>query len=361
MSVQTTILQMTVDVSTNMITMGENCYIEGLTINLNGVGTNNNMVLKGIVFNGSSSQTSKLRTTVVSVNNSVMPSNLSSNVIGIEFSGQGVLSSSSFSFNSIKGSTINVYSNGQGTKRGILVSGSNQVSTRDTNIFVSKPIILSSSGSYVGVETNDIEQSGSIQLRTTTVGVNFPSLSDSYIASDILQTTPDTIIDPTYLASPGIQIGAGTDLVTKSAGEKGFSTFIYPTIIYYGLKGDSNDKNSGYLWPGTQKVSGDFPDTHTTKPAYFRVQQPSLISGLSCSLNVAPGIGNSVILTIQVTPYNMSRVVTSFSVTLTDAQLQGTFYNSSFRCGTGDLIHLYIEYTGSKTGAHDVTAQIDLF
>lgn len=358
MSVQTTILQMTVDVSTTMITMGENCYIEGLTINLNGNGSNNNMVLKGIVFNGSSSQTSKLRTAIVSVNNSVMPSNLSSNVIGIEFSGQGVLSS--FSFNSIKGSTINVYSNGQGTKRGILVSGSNQVSTRDINIYVSNPVDLSSTGSYVGVETNDFGQTGSIQLRSTTVGCVYPSGSDGYSASDILQTTPTNILDPTYLDSPGIQVGPGTGLVTKSAGGRGFSSYTYPTIIYYGLKGDSPDKNSGYLWPGTQKASADFPDPNTTKPAYFRVQQPSLICGLSCSLNEPPGVGNSVILNVHVTPYNMTQVETSFTVTLTNTQLQGTFYNSSFRCGTGDLIHLLLTFTGTKTVAHDITAQIDL-
>lgn len=71
--------------------------------------------------------------------------------------------------------------------------------------------------------------------------MNFPSSTDAYTASDILQTTPYTISDPTYLASTGIQIGPGTDLVTKSAGEKGFSTYIYPTVIYYGLKGDTNE------------------------------------------------------------------------------------------------------------------------
>ena len=361
MSVQTTILQMNVDISTTMITMGENCRIEGLNIHLYGTGNNDNIVLKGIVFGGNSSQTSKLRTAVVSVNNRDMTYDLSSTIIGIEFSGIGDLTTSSFSFNSIKGSTINVYSNGQGIKRGILVSGSNQVSTRDTNIFVAKPKNILSTGSYVGVETNDIEQSCSIQLRTTTVGVNYPSMNDSYIASDILQTTPDNIIDPTYLASYGIQIGSGTDLVTKSAGEKGFSTYIYPTIIYYGLKGDANEKNSGYLWPGTQKASGDFPDSNTTKPAYFRVQQPSLISGLSCALNESPGIGNSVILTIQVTKVNISRVDTSFSVILSDSVLEGTYYNTSYRCGTGDLIHLYIDFSGNKTASHDITAQIDLF
>jgi hypothetical protein len=72
----------------------------------------------------------------------------------------------------------------------------------------------------VGVETNDTSDTGSIQLRTTTVGVTTPTAGQSYTASDILQTNPTTIDNPSYLASAGIQIGPGVDLVTKSAGGK---------------------------------------------------------------------------------------------------------------------------------------------
>ena len=57
----------------------------------------------------------------------------------------------------------------------------------------------------------------------------------------------------------------------------------------------------------------------------------------------------------------ISRVDTSFSVVLSDNDLEGTYYNSSFRCGTGYLIHMYIDFSGNKSTAHDITAQIDLF
>jgi len=196
-----------------------------------------------------------------------------------------------------------VYSTGQGNKRGILVSNTNLTSTRDTNIYVAQPTNTASIGSYVGVETADPNNTGSIQLRSTTVGVNYPTSSQSYTASDILQTNPTTIINPTYLASAGIQIGPGTDLVTKSAGGKGFSTYVYPTIIYYGLKGNiTSAPSGGYLWPGTQSVSaGSFPDA-SLQAAYFRAQQPCLISGISGSLNVAPDPANSngTILTLGI-------------------------------------------------------------
>ena len=288
--------------STTMITMGENCRVEDLTINLTCTGSSDNVVLKGLEFVGTSSQTSKLRTAVLNVTNSGMSKTLTSSVTGVEFSGTGLLNPSSFSFNSLKGSTINIYSNGKGNKRGILVSGSNQASTRDLNIFVAQPPDTDSTGSYVGAETNDPSNVGSIQMRSTTSGVVVPTGVQIYTASDILQTTPSAIFNPSYLASPGIQVGPGTDLVTKSAGNKGFSTYNYPVIIYYGLRGNLSSAPPGWLWPGTTSASaGVFPDTGTPPP-FFRIQQPSLISGISGSLNVAPSIGSSVKLSVQYTP-----------------------------------------------------------
>jgi hypothetical protein len=294
-----------------------------------------------------------------------MAKTLSSNVYGVQFNGTGALTSSSFSFNSLKGSTINVYSNGQGNKRGVLVSNSNQASTRDLNIFVAQPTDTDSIGSYVGVETNDpINNTGSIQMRSTTSGIVYPTAGQTYTASDILQTTPPTIINPTYLASAGIQIGPGTDLVTKSAGSKGFSTYNYPITVYYGLKGNiSSGSNNAYLWPGTQAISGGvFPDPGGPPYAYYRCQQPTLISGLYCALGIAPGSTRSVTFTVLVTPVGGVIASTVFIVTLTGAQTIGTFYNGSYRCNTGDQIHVLMSYTGNNANqAHDITVQVDLF
>ena len=364
LSLQTVILQMNVTSSTTMVTMGENCRLEDITLNLTCTGSTNNVVLKGIVFGGTSSQTSKLRTSVLNVRNSTMSKTLTSTVTGVEFSGTGALNSSSFSFNSLKGSTINIYSNGAGSKRGVLVSNSNQASTRDLNIYVAQPPDTDSAGSYVGVETADAGNTGSIQLRSTTCGVVYPTVGQAYTASDILQTNPPTVNDPAYLASPGIQVGPGTDLVTKSAGGKGFSTYVYPTIIYYGLKGTiTSATNNSYCWPGTQQISaGSFPD-NGTPAAYFSIQQPALISGISCSTNIAPGGTNSITLTVRVTPNGGSIADTIFTVTISGANTVGSFYNGSVRCGAGDLLHLYLSYTSGApaNAAHDITAQIDLF
>ena len=352
MSLQTTIIQMNVTSSTTLLTMGEQCRVEDLTLNLTCTGSTADVVLKGIVFGGTSSQTSKLRTSVVNVNNASMSKTLTNTVTGVEFSGTGALTGSVFSFNSIKGSTINVYSNGAGNKRGLLVSNSNQASTRDVNIYVAQPPDTDSTGSYVGVETNDSGNTGSIQLRTTTSGIVVPTGTQAYTASDILQTTPATITNPTYLASAGIQIGPGTDLVTKTAGNKGFSTYVYPTIVYYGLRGNiTSGPSGGYLWPGTQTVSaGQYPDTGLPA-AFFRAQQPTLISGLSGSLNAAPGgTGNTVTLSVYYVPILTTNAtgavftgyISGTTLTVSTGPSSGAIAIGQTVSGSGVAINTYI-------------------
>jgi hypothetical protein len=359
-STQTTIIQLTATANATLITMGEQTRVEDLTLNLTAT---DHYTLTGLLFGGTTTATAKLRTCVVNVTNSSASTEGSSTVTGILASGTGTLGSGSFSFNSLKGSTINVYSNGGGNKRGILVSNTNIISTRDVNIYVAQPTTTSSTGSYVGVETADTNNTGSIQMRATTVGVVTPTSGQTYTASDILQTNPTTITDPTYLGAPGIQLGPGTDLVTKSAGEKGFSTYVYPTTLYYGLKGEiKNGADGGYLWPGTQVVSASFPDT-TSPPAYYRIQQPCLLSGLSVGLNAAAGTGHDVTILVRYTPIATGTVTsTSFTVTLGATDLVQHFYNASLRLATGDRLHVQLSYTGNNGNtANDLTVQLDMF
>ena len=363
LNTQTCTLQgLNVTANTTLLTMGENCRVEDVSLKLTSA---QHHTLKGIVFGGTSSITSKLRTSVLTVDNSAADASNNSIVTGVEFNGTGLLNAGSFSFNSLKGSTINVLSNGGGNKRGVLVSTQNVCSTRDLNIYVAAPRTpVGSTGSYVGVETADASNNlGSIQLRATTVGTVRPTTGQTYTASDIKQTNPATITDPSYLASAGIQIGPGVDLVTKSAGGKGFSTYVYPTAIFYGLKGNLEKNTSGYLWPGTVSVAGGanrYPDT-TTPPAFFRVQQPTLLCGMSCALTTPTGNGNSLNIVVRTTPISTGTIIdTSFNLTFTGTVSTLNFYNVSQDLNTGDKIHVFL--TGSDpTLAHDLSIQLDLF
>jgi hypothetical protein len=359
---QTTTIQMlSVATDTTLLTMGESTRVEDLTLKLTSSVSGVN--LTGISFPGTTSVTAKLRTTVLTVDNSTVSGTSTSNVYGVVSSGTGSLTSGSFSFNSLKGSTINVYSNGGGNKRGILVNGGNTISTRDLNVYVAPPTTTTSTGSYVGVETN--ASGASIQLRSTTIGTFTTSISGT--SSDILQTTPSSISDPTYLASAGIQIGPGVDLVTKTAGGKGFSTYNYPTTLYYGLRGNLRDGTaqnvSGWLWPGTMSASNQFPDTSSPIAAY-RVQQPAILSGMSVRFNTAPGTGNTTTLSVQRTiSGGTATTVSGYSLVFGATDTFKSYYSASQTFGAGDLLHLLVRYTGAGASnlTTDITAQVDLF
>jgi hypothetical protein len=103
LNVQTvTIQKLNVTQDTTLVTMGNQTSIEDIKLNLGSTGHYN---LNGIYFGGYNyTQTSKVRTTVISVNNSGATATGSSDVIGVLCGGKGPgLTSSSFSFNCIKG------------------------------------------------------------------------------------------------------------------------------------------------------------------------------------------------------------------------------------------------------------------
>jgi hypothetical protein len=137
--------------------------------------------------------------------------------------------------------------------------------------------------------------------------------------------------------------------VTKSAGGKGFGTYVYPSIIYYGLKGNIRTGAAGYLWPGTQAISGTFPDPGLPA-AYFRVQQPALISGMSVASISPPGTSNSVTLSIYVLPLlttgTTAAVYTGYisntTLTVSSGPSQGTIAVGQSVTGQGIISNTYI-------------------
>jgi len=320
--------------------------------------------LKGIVFGGTTTTDSKLRTCVLTVDNSGATAGGTSNVYGVECSGSGSLSASSFSYNCLKGSTVNVLSNGSGNKRGVIITAANVVTTRDFNVYVAQPTTTSSgTGSYVGIETADPSNTGSIQLRSTTIGTVTPTVGQTYTASDILQTNPSTLPNPTYLASAGIQVGPGVDLVTKTAGGGPFSVYTYPVTIFYGCRGTISNTTAGYLWPGTLLFSNStpkYPDAGTPV-AQYRVQQPFIASGLSVNCGTAPGVGNSLTVTVcknATTGASLSNP-TSIAVTISGTATSGGYWNSSVNFAPGDLLNVY--FTTNSNVLADVTIQVDTF
>jgi hypothetical protein len=378
MSLQTTTIQCASPTqNTILMTVGVGCRIEDLTLTLGSASYAGTYSLVGLYLNGSTTSQTKLRTSVITVNNSAVAYTASTNVYGAQCDGtSGGLTAGSFAFNVFKGSTINVYSNGGGVKRGVIVTNVNAASCRDLNVYVARPTTATgSTGTYVCVETNDTNQTGSIQLRSTTCGTQQPGPGHTYTASDILQTTPTTITDPTYLASAGIQVGPGVDLVTKTAGGKGFSTYTYPTTLFYGALGTLRNSGigtgGGYLWPGTvtsHSGGGQFtqyPDT-TTPASRYRAQQPLILSGMMVNFVTAPGgtpTASSTTITVRKTPVGGTIADTVYSLILSGTTTTLNKYDTSVNFAAGDFLHVFIAYTdGSQNNAtHDVTVQLDLF
>lgn len=154
--------------------------------------------------------------------------------------------------------------------------------------------------------------------------------------------------------SEGIQIGPGTDLSTTTAGARIHNICVskYNTLWVARQSNNSRDISSGaYMWPGTQSIQKNvFPDPSNN--TYFRVQQPCIISGISCGTNSAPN-GGTVTFEIFVSREGLS-VSTNISVTIGEQDTSSSKYDVLYSCKTGDRIHLKISYTGEKDNmAHD--------
>jgi hypothetical protein len=283
---------------------------------------------------------------VLTVNNSTLAVGTSTNVYGVYDDGNGVLGPASFSFNFTRGVTINVFSNGGGTKRGIAVATADAITFRDTNIYVAAPVDSGSTGSYVGVET--LNNDSDAEFRTCSI--SGPSSAGGYTGSDILQTTPGTgFIDK------GIQLGPGCDLIHKTAGGKPFTTYVTPTTIIYGLQGNVNDAIR-YYWPGVQ-------NTADSTQVFYRFQQKSIVQGLSITLRVAPGGLNAVVVTVLKSSTGVvgSGVATVMTATISGTNTFASQYSVSVDFAQGEYLAVRTDGVPAAGSAADLVIELDLF
>ena len=318
--------------------MNSQTRIEDITIKL--TTATSNVHITGIDLSEDSSTSAKLRTSVLTVDNRGAGAFTTGNAIAIYARGATTSSEATFTNNFVRSCTVNALSQGLGTVRGILVSGTASISTRDTNIFVSTV--------GVGVETSTVGTFA--QLRTTTISGG---------TSDIKQTNGT------------IEIGPGVDLKNKTAGLLGFNNSVYPTILYYGIKNDLNTSgaSNGWLWPGTVIASISSTKSGINVPgypdgdyAYFRIQQKSLLFGMQVDCPGGPGTSNATNNSTIFTVYK-NGFATPFQIGYADGQSSlKTLYTSSLTFAQGDQFSVNYEYTGGTSNAtHDTTLQFDLY
>ena len=435
-----------------MLTMGENTRVEDLSLTLTSADATTNLV--GIALPGTTSVNSKLRTSVLTVDNSGLAVGTTTNVYGVLCSGAGVLGPATFSFNMMKGSTINVKSNGAGNKFGIYMpsSSASEVSTRDMNIYVAAPTTATSTGLYVGCYTDNANSQ--IQVRTTSIaGAPYPAVAlklpvvlrtdvntvllgipviqgvplavgnrvlvaaqaagidngiytvaagawtraldyaagtaalgaytfvdggtythtgwecttvgnvgavaltfvQRYAGGDILQNAPQA-----GFGTNGIQIGPGTDLVTRTACTHAFTTYVTPSTLIYGINAGIASSAVGtvrYAWPGTLTSTGD------TTQVFYRFQQKSIVQGLSINLRTAPGVGQSVVVTILKSSTGVagSGVPTALTATIAGAAVSATNYLTSVDFAQFDYLAVQITGVGNANAAADLIVEVDVF
>ena len=450
LSTQTTRLTWAASVpggTATLLTMGENTRVEDLSLTLTSTNATTNLV--GIATPGTTAVTSKLRTSVLTVDNSGLAVGTTTNVYGVLCNGAGVLGPATFSFNCLKGSTINVRSNGAGNKFGIYMppTSASEISTRDINIYVAAPTTATSTGLYVGVYTDNVNSP--VQIRTSSVsGSPYPAVAlklpvvlrtdvntvlngtpviqgvplvagnrvlvaaqtvgtengiyvvaagawtraldyqagtaalgayvlvdggtyvhtgwecttvgnvgavaltfvQRYVGGDILQSAPQA-----GFGTNGIQIGPGTDLITRTACNHPFTTFVTPTTLGYGLQGNVNDAIR-YYWPGVQ-TAGD------ATQVFYRFQQKSIVHGMSITLRVAPGGANSVVVTVlkSTTGVVGSGVPTAMTVTVSGANTSAVQYGVSVDFLQGEYLAVQTDGIPVAGAAADMVIQLDIF
>ena len=310
------IRQQNVTSNTTLLIMGENTRVEDVTLMLT---STNHVNLTGVAFPETTSQTAKLRTASITVDNSTASTTGTSNVYGIHSYGTG---NPLDNVDAIRSSVITVKSAGLGTKRVLLVNtNSHRFNCRDNNFLITS---AGGSGLCIGAEVNN--QSGSqLVIRASTI---------QGITADISQTA-------------GTLTVGTTNLFSSNANSLGFSTVVQPTTIIWSDPGRLPTSATRFYRSGTASVS--------TTEVFIRLSQKAVIKSLSVKSLTGPA--TSIIDTWTI---RKNSVNTPLTISMTGTQTSTINNNTSVTFQAGDNLSLGVT-TGGNTNTTDTVIQIDIF
>jgi hypothetical protein len=296
--------------------------------------------------------------------------------------------SSNVLFNTLRNCNISVVGDSIGNKICIYLKNTNKVNIQNVNALVTKPTNFGATGAtganvYTSVLSKNVDGDtgpiGSVNIRNSALQATLlnPERTD-YQISDIYQNTPNNPVNPAYL-SPGINIGPGVDLVSKTAGNKSFQTYVYPTILYFCIKGATSNPDHGFLWPGTLLAQNNSNPDRTNPPPRYTCQQKMIVTGIMITA-ASIGTGGTTTVTLCKNALNSGNnfgsglypaltggivynntngnVLFSVALTSTDSPLQKTYYKTSVTFEQGDYINLWV-YTDKVVT--DLIIQLDCF
>lgn len=309
------IRQQNVASNTTVLTMGENTRVEDITVLLT---SSNHVSLTGVAFPGTTSLTSRLRTAVITVDNSTASTSGTSNVYAIHSFGTGMPDDS---ISAVRATTITTRSAGLGNKRAILVNTNpHNFHCRDVNLTTTS---AGGAGSYIGAEVN---QSGA-QLSLRLASIQGTTADASQTAGTITLSS--------------------ANLINSNANNLGFSTVLQPNTFLWADPAGLPTGGTRFYRPGTSAV--------TATEVFIRMSQKAIIKSLTIRSRVGPGGTNTDTWTIR-----KNGVDTPLTVPLTGAQTSNINNNVSVTFQAGDSISLKaIASTGSTTT--DTVIQVDIF
>lgn len=314
-SLATVRISNTVSTATDLVTMGPLTSLEDVTLTLS---SNSHVLLRGIVFPGTTATNSIARLLNLTIDNSGASSSGSSNVYGIHSTGSGYPSES---FNALALSRVVVSSAGNGNKRGILVDAANDFHALATAINVTN----SGSGSAIGVETN----ASSAQSKLKLCAINGSTADISQTAGNI------------KIASTGLQ--------NANANGLGFVSTIKQAKLGWGFTGSGPLTGTYYMTLGT--------NTPSTNVQSILITEPVVIKNLAISSRQAPNSTNTCTLYKNGQQTSLTAALTSGNTTASDTTHSVTF-------NAGDLLSMqYISTTVIVTGVPpaDMTVTVDLY
>lgn len=268
-STQTTSIQLlNVTTNTTLVTLQQNTRIEDLTLTLTSAA--DGIILIGVDFVSGASINAKMRTMVVNVSHTGLGS---TTVYGVQSSGTSTLIPNSS--NAIRALTINCASAGTGTVRGIIISGANQFTTRDTNVYATGT-------DSIGCVTTHV--SAILTLRTSTIS--------------------GALYDINRIAGM-ITLGL-SDLANNNANSNSFFVSVEPRTLGFGIIGNPVGNTTYYLVPGIVSI-GSLP------ASYFpiRFQQNTICISIYMKFTGTLGAGVTVTMTIY-----KNNAATSLTLTL---------------------------------------------
>jgi len=308
------IQQLNVTSNTDLVTMGTNCTLEDVQLNLTSASVSVTQ-LRGVVFPGTSSANSKILDCYVVVNNVAAGSSSTCNVYGIHSTGTGT----STPYNqAIVLSIIVVASAGSGNVRGLLNDQANSINALNSVFYVS----TTGSGKAYGIEANN---SGAIVNLNTTI------ISGS--SADISQTSGTINLK-------------GSILENTNANSLPFNNLKSPKTYIFG---DSGPVSSGttYLYPGTATASGS--------QVNLRVSQNMIAKALAINLASAPGTGNSITWTVL-----QNGTPTALTATISGTSTSALFNSSTVNFTAGSFISIEQVPSGANSAA-GVIAVVDFY